>query len=161
MEQLLSKIEATLREEENLLDEQIALSEEINDALIRKSHIDLQKVMARQQTSTMRLEIIHQTQRHLLLQFPPELKSKIGRLKIKKLLAELEASEELAVVASIDQKIKTLKFQNSVNQRLLDKQFSSLSAFRNLSDLVTGKQGVYNRAGAMPEIETGLLEHRG
>jgi flagellar biosynthesis/type III secretory pathway chaperone len=165
MEKYIKKASATLEEEKQLLDEMLALADEIREAIVFRSAERLFALGSKQQTLVVRLQIIRQTQEQLTesIREQIDIPSDDGQEQgLAPVLRHISAGEELLQLKVIESKIIELAKANAVNEQLLKKQFHSLSAFQQLLDLVQGVDKVYDRSG---DVQTALprqhFEHKG
>ena len=164
MEQHIQKIRTTLAEETGLIGEMLELSDQTREALVRRDVGSLNSIGAKQQTLVMRLQLVRQTQERLSTLLREELgeSAPAPETGIKGLLQHLRAGEEMFQLGVLETKLRELSMNNAANEKLLEKQFQSLTAFQQLVDLVSGNQKVYNRSGAVNARQTGpRIEHQG
>lgn len=161
MEQQVQKIRATLGEELSILHSLIDLTAETQRALIARDTRALLSIGSRQQTQLTRLQIV----REALVRLGGDLLETVGLTGefqgsgLRALLRRAGDEEALALSIEIERAATQLTARNSVNARLLDKQFASLTAFRQLMDLVTGVERVYDRQGGTQSLSgSGRLE---
>lgn len=163
MERQAQHFRATLGEELSLLRSLIELTEETTRALVRRDTRALLGIGSRQQTQLMRLQIVRETIVRLgaayLESCPPD--ESFQGTGLRALLRRAGDEESLALTGEIEKAAAHLAARNSVNSRLLEKQYASLTAFRQLLDLVTGVEQVYDRQGGMQQVgSAGRLEQQ-
>jgi hypothetical protein len=164
MEQHIQKIRTTLAEETGLIGQMLELSEQTRTALVRHDVASLNAISAKQQTLMMRLQLVRQTQEHLTAHIREELGeyAPAPETGIKGLLRHLRAGEEMLQLGVLETRLRDLAIRNATNEKLLEKQFQSLTAFQQLVDLVSGNQKVYDRSGAVDARQAGMrIEHQG
>lgn len=164
MERHIQKIRTTLAEETGLIGQMLELTEQTREALVRRDVASLNAVGAKQQTLMMRLQLVRQTQERLSELLREELgdSAPSPETGIKGLLRHLHAGEEMLQLSVLETRLRDLSDRNAANEKLLEKQFQSLSAFQQLMDLVSGNQKVYDRSGAVDARRAGMrIEHQG
>lgn len=164
MEQHIQKIRTTLAEETGLVGQMLELTEQTREALVRRDIGSLNAIGAKQQTLIMRLQLVRQTQERLSALLRDELGDGAPPPEsgIKGLLQHLRAGEEMLQLGVLETRLRDLAARNAANEKLLEKQFQSLTAFQQLVDLVSGNQKVYDRSGAVNTRRSGVrIEQQG
>lgn len=155
MEPLIQKIRTTLTEELSLLQQMLSLAEETRLAVITRSAQQLFNIETRQQTVMMKLQIVRQIQENLLVNVRANLtpEKPLNGRGMKGVIRTFAEDKDWQLLEEVDSMIKELAMKNSLNEKLLAKQYSSLLSYQHLLDVVQGIDKVYNCGGNVRRIE--------
>ena len=164
MEPLIQKIRTTLTEELSLLQNMLDLAEETRLAIVSRSAQQLFHIETRQQTVMMKLQIVRQIQENLLVNVRANLApgEQIQGRGIKGVIRTFGQEEEWLLMDRVESYIKELAMKNVINERLLTKQYNSLTSYQHILDVVQGVDKVYDRIGGVQRVEQqNFVEQRG
>lgn len=164
MEKHLAKIRTIIKENSILVDEMLSVAADTQAALIDRSSEELFDLSAKQQTMLARLQIVKITIDNLTtaLRRAMGVAATHPRPNIIKLMTMLEANAEIALFEELKKKMDALKETYMRNELLLNKQYSSLAAYRQLRNLVSGTSMTYDKHGTAATLKSyNKIEHQG
>jgi hypothetical protein len=165
MEALLTKIRTIISENSGLLSQMEEVSAEIQTALIDRSSVDLFDLCAKQQTLLARLEIVKMTTENLSSRLRRELglAATHPRPNLLQMLEQTDAKLEIQQIKELKIQTTELKENYAENEVLLSKQYSSLAAYQQLNDMVSGRPISYDQTGTTSNGTQNIrrVEHQG
>lgn len=163
MKKLLEHAKTNLAEELKLVEGLVELARKTGEAILDRSLDKLTMLGARHQNALVRLEMTRKSQRHLIDGLCVHAKIPAAKqIGLHSILTTLGRADEFPGIEDLKVQIAELKALNEDNTRLLAKQYSAVTTYQNVIDMVRGVEKMYARDGSIKNIIVSRrLEQRG